>query len=156
MLLHNTTRLYNLQKRVMRIITCSLYIAHTSPLFIELGLLNINDIYKVQQLKFYYKLQNSQLLFYFNNMKYPTNYQQHGVNTRGGNKLYMPRVNNEFARKCIRFRVVQTVNSMPSSITNRIQTHSLNGFTIYAKTYFIGNYEPMCNIPNCYVCTNFM
>ena len=57
---------------------------------------------------------------YLHNMKYPTNYQQHGVNTSGGNK------NNEFARKYIRFWLVQTVNSMPSSITNKIQTHSIS------------------------------
>ena len=37
---HQTNRLFNLQKRIIRIITCSNYIAHTSPLFLNLGLEN--------------------------------------------------------------------------------------------------------------------
>ena len=121
---HQTNRLLNLQKRIIRIITCSNYIAHTSPLFLNLGLLKINDIYKLQQFKFYYKLQNLQLPNYFYKMTYPTNIQIHGINTRSGSNLHTPRVNHEFARNCIRFRLVQTNNTAPHMITNKIETHS--------------------------------
>ena len=42
--------------RAIRLITNSNYSAHTTPLFIELGLLNVQDMFKLKLLKFYYKL----------------------------------------------------------------------------------------------------
>ena len=62
----NYKRIFKLQKRVMRIITCSKYNAHSEPLFKELKLLNLDDIRKLQELKFYYKLVHRQLPSYFN------------------------------------------------------------------------------------------
>ena len=47
-----TQRLYNLQKRITRTITCSPFISHSAPLLKKLEILNINDVYKIQQLKF--------------------------------------------------------------------------------------------------------
>ena len=58
--------------------------------------------------------------------------------------------------QCIRFRLVQTVNTMPNLIIHKLQTHSLYGFSAYAKTYFITNYEHSCNITDCYVCNRFI
>ena len=52
----NNKRVFKLQKRAIRIITCSRYNAHSEPLFKELKLLKVEDILKLQQLKFYYKL----------------------------------------------------------------------------------------------------
>ena len=45
-----------LQMKAIRLITNSNYYAHTTPLFIELGLLNAQDMLKLKLLKFYYKL----------------------------------------------------------------------------------------------------
>ena len=149
---HQTHRLFKLQKRILRIITCNPYISHTAPLFKKLGILKLNDIYTLQQLKFYYKLLHLQLPNYFYKMSYLTNIQTHGIHTRASSNLHMPRVNNEFAKQCIRFRLVQTVNTMPNLIIHKIQTHSLHGVSTYAKNYFIKNYEPCCNITDCYVC----
>ena len=42
-----------IQKRAIRLITGSNYIAHTEPLFIQLGLLKVQDIFKLRLLKFY-------------------------------------------------------------------------------------------------------
>ena len=49
-------------------------------------------------------------------MSYVTNIQKHGINTRASNNLHVQRVNHEFAKHCIRFRLVQTVNTMPNLI----------------------------------------
>ena len=62
----NYKRMFKLQKRVMRIITCSKYNAHSEPLFKELKLLKLDDIPKLQELKIYYKLVDRQLPSYFN------------------------------------------------------------------------------------------
>ena len=46
--------------------TNSGYIAHTTPLLIKHGLLNVRDMYKLKLLKFYYKLAYDLLPPYFN------------------------------------------------------------------------------------------
>ena len=61
-------RLAKLQKRAVRTITNSKYNAHTEPLFKDLHLLNIADIYGVQCMKFGYKFSNNTLLNYFRSM----------------------------------------------------------------------------------------
>jgi hypothetical protein len=48
-------RLFKLQKRSIRIITYSMYIAYTSPLFSKLKVLNLKDIFSLQVLLFVYK-----------------------------------------------------------------------------------------------------
>ena len=62
----NYKRIFKLHKRVMRIITCSKYNAHSEPLFKELKLLKLGDIRKLQERNFYYKLVHKQLPSYFN------------------------------------------------------------------------------------------
>ena len=47
------------------LITNSSYTAHTTPLFIELGLLKIQDMFKLKLLKFYYKRSSNLLPKYF-------------------------------------------------------------------------------------------
>ena len=54
-----------LQKKAIRLITNSNYYAHTTPLFIELGLLKVQDMFKLKLLKFYYKLSYDLLPSYF-------------------------------------------------------------------------------------------
>ena len=58
-------RIELLQKRAIRLITNSSYTAHTTPLFIELGLLKVQDMFKLKLLKFYYKLSSNLLPQYF-------------------------------------------------------------------------------------------
>ena len=62
---HNNNRVYKLQKRAVRIISCSKFNAHSEPLLKQLNLLKVEDILKLQQLKFYHKLINRQLPGYF-------------------------------------------------------------------------------------------
>ena len=58
-----------IQKRAIRLITGSNYIAHTEPLFIQLGLLKVQDIFKLRLLKFYYKFCYGTLPHYFDNYR---------------------------------------------------------------------------------------
>ena len=48
-------RIEKLQKRAVRIITCSKYNAHTEPLFKTLNLLKVSDMFTLNLLKMYYK-----------------------------------------------------------------------------------------------------
>ena len=59
-------KLEHLQKKALRFMTNSGYIAYTTPLLIKHGLLNVRDMYKLKLLKFYYKLSYDLLPPYFN------------------------------------------------------------------------------------------
>ena len=50
---HNYERIKKLQKRAVRFITQSKYLAHTDPIYIKLNLLKIQDILKLNQLKLF-------------------------------------------------------------------------------------------------------
>ena len=60
-----THRVESLQNKAIRLITNSNYSAHTTPLFIELGLLKVQDMFKLKLLKFYYKLSYDLVPSYF-------------------------------------------------------------------------------------------
>ena len=131
----------------MRIITCSKYNAHYEPLFKELKLLKLEDIRKLQELKLYYKLVHRQLPSYLNCISVTTMNTIHQHNTRKAGNIYA-----DFAKRCIRFSVIDTVNKTNTSIISKIFIRSIDGFTHYMKEWILQNYEYTCNINNCYVC----
>ncbi len=57
-------KIVKLQKKAIKIISVSKYNAHTDAIFKQLYLLKVSDIFKLQKLKFYYKLRNRQLPHY--------------------------------------------------------------------------------------------
>ena len=62
---HHHKTITQLQKRAIRVITLSKYLAHTEPLFKNLNILKVEDIFRLQQLKFYYRFINVTLPDYF-------------------------------------------------------------------------------------------
>ena len=56
-----------LQKKVIRTITHSNYIAHSEPLLKDLNLLNVKDLMDLKIIKFLHKLYHNNLPVYFNN-----------------------------------------------------------------------------------------
>ena len=58
-----------MQKRIIRIITCSKYNVHTSPLFKSLRILTLDDMSGLNTLKFYYKYLDNELPTYFYSLK---------------------------------------------------------------------------------------
>ena len=110
----------------------------------------MDDIYKVQQLKFYYKLVNNDLPEYLSHIPYLHNFEIHKHYTRGINNLFIPRVNHDYTKK-IYDNIIETVNNtIKSIIIDKI--YSLHGFITYIKNYLIMNYKCHCVIPNCYIC----
>ena len=66
---HNANdELHKLQKKAIRIITSSNFLAHSEPIFKQLHLLKSYD--KCQLLKFLFKLVNKQLPAYFNQLPF--------------------------------------------------------------------------------------
>ena len=58
---------YCKREHYARFMTDSSYLAHTTPLLIKHGLLNVRTMFKLKLLKFYYKLSYNLLPPYFNN-----------------------------------------------------------------------------------------
>ena len=59
---HSCDRIEKLQKKAIRLITCSRFYAHTEPLFKKLKLLKVKDLLHLKALKFYYRYNKNQLI----------------------------------------------------------------------------------------------
>ena len=139
--LHLNDRLHILQKKAVRIITGNSYFAHSEPLFKQLCLLKIGDIYKCQLLKFIFKLIHEQLPHYFKQFAIKFRNQQHNYATRICHNAIIPNVNHEFAKRSIRFNAPAAYNSSNLNIIEKIYSHSFNGFCIYVKYKLIDSYN---------------
>ena len=80
-------RLVELQKRLVRIITCSRYNAHTDPLFKSTEILKVANILDLNALKFYYKYIHGKLPSYFYSFNIVTQGSQHSYNTRQSEQI---------------------------------------------------------------------
>ena len=147
-------RLHKIQKKAIRTICSSKYNAHTEPLFKKLKLLNVFDLFKLNTLKFvhrYYNPDKGSLPDYFSGM-FDTVEVSHDYNTRNRN----PRASQPHrttTRDCLRYYVPSLLDNTPGCITEKLYTHSLNGFSNYVKNIFINNYYSHCRIENCYICS---
>ena len=79
-------RVYNLQKKAIRIMTASKYNAHTEPLFKQLNIMKVEDSFELQCLKFYYKFKTNTLLAFFDDI-FTRNSDIHPYGTRGETNL---------------------------------------------------------------------
>ena len=145
-------RVFKLQKRAMRIVSLSKYNAHTDPIFKKLKILQIKDLFNVSLLKFQFKLEKDRLPHYFTTMFEDVSVS-HSYGLRHRDDERKPKHNCELIKKTIRYHLPVFINTMPSLIIDKINTHSEKGFAHYAKTKFIDNYSSICNIRNCYICS---
>ena len=120
------------RKKAIRVISRITYNAHTAPLFKELNLIRLNDIIFINELKFYHKLKHNCLPLYMQTFENYA-YEFHNYNTRNRLKLSFPSIHHEFARRCIRYSMVKSINDCPDCIKEKITTHSLKGLSTYAK-----------------------
>ena len=146
---HNPFRITKLQKKCLRIITFSKIFAHCDPILKNLRLLKTEDIFKIKQLKFYYKYLKNNLPLYYQNLSIKTNNHTH--NTRNQD-LYKCRIKHEFAKQSLLFFIPETINNCALNIKEKLNTHSIEGMSMYAKNFLLTFYNLECNIPDCYVC----
>ncbi len=66
-------------------------------------------------------------------------------------KIHQLKTNHEYAKRCIRNSLPQIVNDTPKCLTDKFETHSLEGFGNYAKQYMLKSYNVTCIIENCYI-----
>ena len=129
-----TNRIINLQKKALRIITLSNYNFHTEPLHKNLSMLKV-DIFKLQQLKFYYKYLHNNLPVYLQNWRIIFKYDIHNYDIRIKIEIYTYTTKHEFAKKCLRHNLPFLLNNIPTIVKEKLNTHSLQGFAQYANIY---------------------
>ena len=128
----NSNRLSKLHKKAMRIITCSKYNAHTEHLLRYLNLLKIDDICKRQRMTLYHKYANNNAPLFCNSLfSYNANHHHH--HSRQNLQLAVQYSHTSRARKSIRYHLPFLLRTMPPCITEKVYTHSLQGFSTYLK-----------------------
>ena len=113
----NLQRIVTLQKRALRIVSNSTYIAHTGPIFKELKLLKFHDIHSFQLGTFMFSFENSTLPSKFNNF-FLLNSQIHNYNTRNAQSFRLPLCRTNTRKFSIYFQGPNFYNSLNSDITS--------------------------------------
>ncbi len=98
-----------------------------------LKLLKVNDIFKLQELKFYYKFKNRKLPHYLQSLPFHPNTRTHDHDTHIKHKIHNPIGKHVFTKNCVCFDIPRIVNNCPNSILDKVNTHSLEGFSGYIK-----------------------
>ena len=146
-------RIFKLQKRAMRIMTNKKFNAHTEPIFKELKMLKIKDIFNIQCLKFWFKFENNSLPSFFKSiLKY--NHELHDIETRNRNQFHLFPTRTEGARNVLRHYIPELLKKFPRELLNLARTHSIDTFTYRLKNHIIDSYNSTCIINNCYVCND--
>ena len=120
-------RIFKLQKRAARIITCSKFNAHTEPLVKTLNLLKIEDIMKTKALKLYYRYKQNELPTCFESMFTESN-DNHSRDTRPKSLLNQLPTKTSTGRLCIRHYIPELLSKTPECITEKLDTHSFSVF----------------------------
>ena len=153
---HAGGALDKIQKKAVRTITYSNYIAHSEPLLKELNLLKVTDLFELKILKFLFRLYHKNLPPYFNSYrshleKIVTPY------TLRPHPLPVPRVSHVFAEAGLLYKLVVIKNKFAASdevISFRIndQSYSLIGFNQYVIKKMVDSYSYVCVLNHCHTC----
>ena len=131
----NLNRIALLQKRVVRIINKEKFDAHTDPIFKELKILKLDDIFLFHLGKFMYLFQNNLLPRPFGNLILRTN-EVHNYNTRSSNQnlFYVPFCRTNLRQFCVHYQGPFFFNTLNSDIRN---ASSVSQFKTFLKIYLL-------------------
>ena len=145
---HNFDTVFKLQKKVVRTITNSAYIAHSEPILKRLSLLKVQDMYELKILNFFYKLYANDFPRYFdvyrpylNKIETPYALRPH--------PLPVPQVAHVYAEASVVYKLVSMKNKIFLSeklIWQKLeeQSHTLTSFSKYVTTKMLNKYSNIC------------
>ncbi len=124
----------------------------------KLKLLKIEHILKLNEVKFYYKLQNEKLPAYFldqpilqnnpnkceNTFSLKINNEIREHNTRSINKIHITIISHSFAQTYLRQNLPHTINKHSVHILNKKNPHSIQRITNDIKELCIADYTEKC------------
>ena len=152
----NIKRLGILQKKAIRIITHSNYIAHTEPLLKQLNLLKVEDMFSLNILKFLHKLAHDTLPPYFDIYRSHLEKIVTPYSLRP-NPLPVPIVSHVYAESCLVFQLVKMKNNIQKNdelIFRKLdeKSHSYLGFSKYVTHTILKKYQYTCENTPCRTC----
>ena len=145
-------RITTLQKKAVRILAFRPYISHSISAFKELKILMLEDLYKIQLYKIYYKNTNNILPSYFQTFTpHYYNALEQGHDLRH-NVVRLPLTKREYYVQCTKYQFLKLIRDTSQSDLDRSLTSSLTQFIAYFKYSIIESYNPQCTVRNCFVC----
>ena len=130
------SRLSILQKRIIRIVNKSDFLAHTNPIFKELYLLKLEDIRILQISQLMFTVRNNSSLITLKDM-FTLNNQIHSYNTRSSKSFHLPRTRTKLRQFSIKYQGPKTFNSLNSDIKESVNYSS---FTKKLKSHLISKH----------------
>ncbi len=73
----------------------------------------------------------------------------HVHDTRIKHNIHHPRGKHVFGKNCVRLDIPKIVNNSPNSILDKINTHSIQGYSGYIKTHILQTYNENYTIVDC-------
>ena len=146
-----------IQKKAIRTITYSNYIAHSEPLLKSLNLLKVKDLFNLKILKFLFNLYHNKLPPYFNNYVLDLEKIETPYALRP-HPLPVPRVSHAYAEAGLIYRLVvmqNKINISDNLISRRIQdpNYSLASFNQLLINEMLDNYSYECLFVICHTCS---
>ena len=138
----------NSKNKPIRIVCKANYIAHTDPLFKKMNILKAVDLFEVNSLKIYHNHLHGKVPEYISGLFQTAN---HGYNTRFRG-LTIVRTSTTGSSKRLKCLIPKLLNKLPDHITNKLITHSLQGFKNYLKKIKLDGYNSICTDRNCFSC----
>ena len=135
----------------------SIYIFVSRIVFLDLEICMLQsdmleDLYKIQLYKIYYKNTNNILPSYFQTFTpHYYNALEHGHDLRH-NVVRLPLTKREYYVQCTKYQFLKLIRDTSQSDLDRSLTSSLTQFIAYFKYSIIERYNPQCNVRNCFVC----
>ena len=115
--------LFKLQKKVLRIMTCSGYYAESDPLFKKLNILKLTQIYTTSVAVLMFKYVKGMLPPIFNDLFIRTSDVATRV-TRNSNKLVVPLCRTELYKKSIKYQGPSIWNRYENFINHQCSLHA--------------------------------
>ena len=136
-------KMRKLQKWCMRIVTFSDFNSHTNPLFTDLKILKVDDVIKLNLLKFIYEFKHDLLPSEISNI-FEYNTDIHNYNTRStinqGLFIHVI-VSTKYGTKSIKYQGPLLWNDLSKIIPSINEAHTLTSFKNIIKKHFLPVYN---------------
>ena len=143
--LTNISRLFKLQKKAVRLIDKSKFIAHTDPIFKKFNILKLEDLFIIQGYQLYDQIMKKQCPKYLLTSVMKNN-DLHSHVTRQSNNIHLCFIRTEIKKQGLFYKLhtilLHLYNVLHLSLNKR---HNL-------KQIIIKSYSEICLLRNCYSC----
>ena len=134
--------LHLLQKKAVRIIDNSHYIAHTEPICKVHRILKVSDMFSIALWKFYHKLMNNKLPKCFSTIKpnLPVITEHYEIRNP---VFHLPAIKHKFAESSLQYCLIKLINEQNcfNEMTDKMQRTSIYSFKFFLKQRVLDTYK---------------